>query len=78
MIILIGMKAAIAGPVAHVKSLLSDYAARVAAMKQRRETYHSLSALDDRALRDIGLSRTMVLSASIHGTRSGMSGSTES
>jgi uncharacterized protein YjiS (DUF1127 family) len=42
---------------------------------QRRRTYLALSALDDHALHDIGLSRTMVLSASIHGTRSGMSGS---
>jgi uncharacterized protein YjiS (DUF1127 family) len=36
---------------------------------RRRQTYGSLSELDDRALRDIGLNRSMLLSVAIHGIR---------
>jgi uncharacterized protein YjiS (DUF1127 family) len=36
---------------------------------RRRQTYGSLSELDDRALRDIGLNRSMLMSVAIHGIR---------
>jgi hypothetical protein len=34
-----------------------------------RQTYGSLSELDDRALHDIGLNRSMLMSVAIHGIR---------
>ena len=36
---------------------------------RRRQTYGSLSELDDRALLDIGLNRSMLMSVAIHGIR---------
>jgi hypothetical protein len=36
---------------------------------RRRQTYGSLSELDDRALHDIGLNRSMLMSVAIHGIR---------
>ncbi len=64
---LIATTARIAGPIGRIRSGLSRCAATVAAVRERRRTYHSLS-LDDRALHDIGLNRTMLLSVSVHGT----------
>jgi uncharacterized protein YjiS (DUF1127 family) len=37
-------------------------ATAMAAVARRGETYHSLSALDDRTLQDIGLNRSMLIS----------------
>jgi hypothetical protein len=42
----------------------------MAAVAGRGETYHSLSALDDRTLQDIGLNRSMLISVAMHGSRS--------
>ena len=36
---------------------------------RRRQTYGSLSELDDHALHDIGLNRSMLMSVAIHGIR---------
>jgi uncharacterized protein YjiS (DUF1127 family) len=41
----------------------------LATVLRRRQTYGSLSELDDRTLRDIGLDRSMVMSVAIHGIR---------
>jgi len=40
------------------------------ATAKRRQTYLSLSALDDRTLHDIGLNRSMLMSMAVHGVRS--------
>ena len=40
------------------------------ATAKRRQTYLSLSALDDRTLNDIGLNRSMLMSMAVHGVRS--------
>jgi uncharacterized protein YjiS (DUF1127 family) len=51
---------------------MKTYASRATAfavLLRRRETYHSLSILDDRTLRDIGLNRSMLMSVAIHGVR---------
>jgi len=45
-------------------------ATAMAAVARRGETYHSLSALDDRTLQDIGLNRSMLISVAMHGSRS--------
>jgi uncharacterized protein YjiS (DUF1127 family) len=45
-------------------------AAAVRAVVQQRRTYGSLSALDDRTLKDIGLNRTMLMGVAVHGLRS--------
>jgi len=45
-------------------------ATAMAAVAGRGETYHSLSALDDRTLQDIGLNRSMLISVAMHGSRS--------
>jgi uncharacterized protein YjiS (DUF1127 family) len=58
-----------AGPIGRIKSGLSRWAAAVAAARARRRTYQVLSSLDDRTLHDIGLTRTMLLSVSVHGIR---------
>jgi uncharacterized protein YjiS (DUF1127 family) len=41
----------------------------LATVLRRRQTYGSLSELDDRTLSDIGLNRSMLMSAAIHGIR---------
>ena len=40
-------------------------ATALAATARRRETYHSLSTLDDRTLQDIGLNRSMLMSVAM-------------
>jgi uncharacterized protein YjiS (DUF1127 family) len=45
-------------------------AAALRAVAQQRRTYGSLSALDDRTLKDIGLNRTMLMGVAVHGLRS--------
>ena len=40
-------------------------ATALAGTARRRETYHSLSALDDRTLKDIGLNRSMLMSVAM-------------
>jgi uncharacterized protein YjiS (DUF1127 family) len=61
--------ARVTGPVGRIKAGLLRCTAAVAAARQRRRTYRSLSSLDDRTLHDIGLDRTMLLSISVHGVR---------
>jgi uncharacterized protein YjiS (DUF1127 family) len=61
--------ARVTGPVGRIKAGLLRCTAAVAAARQRRRTYRSLSSLDDRTLHDIGLTRTMLLSVSVHGIR---------
>ena len=39
------------------------------AVLRRRQTYGSLSELDERSLQDIGLNRSMLMSVAIHGIR---------
>ena len=53
--------------IGRMMSALSRCVARAAAVRQRRRTCRTLSALDDRALHDIGLNRTMVASVATHG-----------
>ncbi len=69
MIILIAIAARTAAPIGRLTSAVSSCAAAVATIWRRRWTYHSLSSLDDRALQDIGLNRTMLLDVSLHGIR---------
>ena len=40
-------------------------ATALAVTARRRETYHSLSTLDDRTLKDIGLNRSMLMSVAM-------------
>jgi uncharacterized protein YjiS (DUF1127 family) len=40
-------------------------ATALAAIARRGKTYHSLSTLDDRTLRDIGLNRSMLMSVAM-------------
>jgi uncharacterized protein YjiS (DUF1127 family) len=49
---------------------IAAVATALATIASRRQTYHSLSALNDRTLQDIGLNRSMLMSMAMHGGRS--------
>jgi uncharacterized protein YjiS (DUF1127 family) len=49
---------------------MSAAATALNATAKRRDTYLSLSTLDDRTLHDIGLNRSMLMSVAVHGVRS--------
>ena len=49
---------------------MSAAATALNATAKRRDTYLSLSTLDDRTLHDIGLDRSMLMSVAVHGVRS--------
>ena len=53
-----------------VASAMSAAAKALNATAKRRDTYLSLSTLDDRTLHDIGLNRSMLMSVAVHGVRS--------
>jgi uncharacterized protein YjiS (DUF1127 family) len=57
-------------PLGQVLIVASEYASALAARRRRRVTYLALSSLDDHALRDIGLNRTMLLSVATHAAAS--------
>ena len=69
MITLITIAARTATRIGRLTFSASSCVAAVATIWRRRGTYHSLSSLDDRALQDIGLNRTMLLDVSLHGIR---------
>jgi uncharacterized protein YjiS (DUF1127 family) len=56
-------------PAEHIKSHFSAWLTAIASWRRKRQAYRALASLDDRALKDIGLTRTMLLSVSIHETR---------
>ena len=64
---LIAAIARTASTLQRIMPLLAGCATAAAAMRQQRRTLDTLSSLDDRALQDIGLDRTMLLSVSING-----------
>jgi uncharacterized protein YjiS (DUF1127 family) len=67
---LFAIAARAAGPTGYVKSALSSIATALATAKQRHDTHRALASLSDRSLHDIGLDRSMLMSAAIHGRRS--------
>lgn len=62
------MTATIGASLERVLSMLSASAAAVSTMTRRLQNQRLLSSLDDRALQDIGLNRTMILGVCLHGT----------
>jgi uncharacterized protein YjiS (DUF1127 family) len=56
-------------PIEYIRTYCSDRLTAIASWRRKRQAYRALSSLDDRALEDIGLTRTMLLSVSIHETR---------
>jgi uncharacterized protein YjiS (DUF1127 family) len=70
MITMISSGAKLADGFRHIVSALAGCATAAADIRRRRHTYRSLSALDDRTLRDIGLNRTMLASVAATGVSS--------